>query len=304
MGPSKLRRVLGHRRFRIDLLPFFMILPALALMGVLLFYPIERGIKLSFYDVSLLDRSGGDYVGLQNYQDLMDSTRFQESLETTIYYTLGVVISSYLVGLFTALLLQQQFPLRPLFRTLMIIPWAVPEVVAVLIFIWMFDAQYGVFNYFLMQFGFIDKQLPWLVRSDLALPAVIMVTVWKQFPLATLILLAGLQTIPEEQYEAASIDGANVLQRFRHITWPGLRAVNTVLLLVLILYSFRRVTIIYTMTAGGPARATETLSVLTYLKAFKSFDLGYAATVGTALLVLLLAFTLVYFWLVSRGEER
>jgi len=282
----------------------FMIAPALALLGLLLLYPIARGIQMSFYDIQLLDpRGGGQFIGLDNYIRMLKRPDFWLSLQVTTIYALGVVSCSYIIGLGTSLILHRTFIGRAVARTLMIIPWAVPEVVAVLIFTWMFDAQYGVINFFLMKLGLIQKQLAWLVQPDLAMPAVLAVTIWKQFPVATLILLAGLQTIPEELYEAASIDGADAWQRFRYITWPGLRPVNIVLILILTLYSFRRVTIIYTMTGGGPARATETLSVQTYLQGFKYYDLGYAATVGTALLVLLLIFTLVYFWALSRGER-
>ena len=220
-----------------------------------------------------------------------------------MFYTLGVVASAYVFGLVTALLLHQRFPARGTLRTVMIVPWAVPEVVASMIFVWILDAQYGVLNYFLMQLGLIQKPLAWLVESRLALSGVIIASVWKQFPLALLVLLAGLQTIPYEQYEAAMIDGAGAGQRFRYVTLPGLRPINTVLLLIMILYSFRRVALLYTMTAGGPARSTETLAVLTYNVAFQYQKLGYASTVGTLLLLILLAFTLVYFRLVVRQEN-
>lgn len=282
-----------------------MIGPALALLGVLLLYPLARGIQMSFYDIELLAPSGSEqFIGLANYLALLQRPDFWQSVRVTLVYTLGVVVASYLIGLVTALFLHREFWGRAIFRTLMIVPWAVPEVVAVLIFVWMFDAQYGVINYFLIKLGLIAKQLAWLVQPDLALIAVLAVTIWKQFPVATVILLAGLQTIPEELYEAASIDGANAWQRFRYITMSGLRPINTVLILILVLYSFRRVTIIFAMTGGGPVRATETLAIQTYLQGFKFFQMGYAATIGTVILVILLAFTLLYFWaLARRGEE-
>jgi multiple sugar transport system permease protein len=183
---------------------------------------------------------------------------------------------------------------------LFIMPWAIPEVVAVLIFVWMLDAQYGVINYALIEASLISQPLAFLTQSSLALPAVILVTVWQQTPLAMLILLGGLKTIPAEQYEAAMVDGAGPWTRFRYVTLPGLRAVNVVLVLILILNSFRRVTVIYAMTKGGPARATETLSVLTYNTAFEYQRIGYASAVGTVLLVLLLLFSIVYFRFLNR----
>lgn len=295
---------LTQAKWKRDWLPIWLVLPALLLMAILLFFPIIRGIQLSFYEVSLLQlRTGGEFVGFDNYIKLFDDANFWNSVRVSVLYTIGVVASVYLFGLLIALLLNQSFPARGLLRTMMIIPWAVPEVVAVLIFAWILDAQYGVFNYFLLKLGVISESQPWLVQANLALPSVIMTTVWKQFPLATLMLLAGLQTVPQEQYEAAMIDGANAFQRFRFITMPGLRSVNTVLILILILYSFRRVTIIYALTGGGPARATETLSIQTYNTAFQFQKLGYASTIGTVLLVLLFIFTLIYFRVVYRNPE-
>lgn len=289
---------------RIDWLPIILILPALALIMVLLFYPIVQGIQLSFYEMRLLQlRTGGEFVGFKNYTKLLDDRNFWNSLRVTVLYSLAVVTFTYLIGLGVAVLLNRQFPARGLLRTLIIIPWAVPSVVAVLIFAWIFDAQYGVLNYFLTQIGLIPEPLGWLAIANLALPAVVIETVWKQFPLAALVLLAGLQTIPEEYYEAAKIDGAGAWQRFRFITMPGLRSVNLVLILILILYSFRNVTLIFALTAGGPARATETLSILTYNTAFQYQNLGYASTVGTVLLILLVLFTILYFRVVYTRQQ-
>lgn len=297
-------KVSKKRRLTIDWLHLGLIFPASLLMAVLLFYPISKGIQLSFFKIKLLQlRSGGEFIWFNNYLWLFQDSNFWNALRVTVFYSLGVVAGAYLLGLGIALLMNAEMPARGVLRTMMIIPWAVPEVVAVLIFSWILDAQYGVFNYFLMQVGLIKEQIPWLVKSNYAFPAVVLVTIWKQFPLASLILLAGLQTIPEEQYEAAKIDGANVWQRFRFITWPGLRSINTVLLLILILYSFRRVTLIYVMTGGGPARATETLSIQTYTTAFQYQDIGYASTIGTVLLLLLLAFTLIYFRVTNSSRE-
>jgi multiple sugar transport system permease protein len=291
-------------RRHIDWLPFLMLAPALVLLGVLLLYPILRGVQMSFYDIDLLGQIGSEkFVGLDNYMTLLQSPDFWSSLRVTGIYTLGVTASSYIIGLITGLLLHRRYPGRAILRTLMVIPWAVPEVVAVLIFTWMFDAQYGSINFFLIKLGVITKPLAWLIQPSLALVVVCAVTIWKQFPVASVMLLAGLQSISEDLYEAASIDGANAWNRFRYITWPGLRPVNLVLILVLVLYSFRRVTIIYTMTAGGPVKATETLAIQSYLQGFKFFHMGYAATIGTVILAILLVFTIVYFSVLSRREE-
>ena len=272
-------------------------------MMALLAYPIVRGIVLSFFNTRLLGYERGRFIGAGNYAALMADPYFWNSTKVTIYYGVASMVCTYGLGLGFALLLNRRMPGRAVLRTIFIMPWAIPDVVAVLIFVWMLDAQYGVINYGLVEAGVLRAPAAWLSSADLALPAVVMVTCWQQFPLAMLILLAGLQTIPREQYEAAMTDGAGAWGKFRYVTMPGLRPVNVILVLLLILNSFRRVTTIFAMTGGGPARATETLSILTYNTAFQYQRLGYAAAVGTALLVILLCFSLVYFRLLWRGRD-
>jgi multiple sugar transport system permease protein len=289
-------------RRRFDWMPIQLVAPAGILMAILLLYPIGQAIVLGFFNTRLLRYDQGAYVGFDNYARLLGDPAFWNALKVTLLYSLGTVVSTYLAGLGSALLLNRRFPARGLIRTLFILPWAIPEVVAVLIFVWMLDAQYGVLNYFLVEVGFIDAPLAWLSDAGLALPALILVTTWQQFPLAMLIILAGLQMIPRELYEAAKVDGAGAWSRFRFVTMPGLRTVNVILVLILILSAFRRVTVIYAMTAGGPARSTETLSILTYNVAFQYQRIGYAAAIGTVLLLILLAFSIVYLTLLRRRD--
>lgn len=286
-----------------DWVPLWLMAPAALLMAGLLLYPIARGIVLSFFNTRLLRFDQGRFIGLGNYEDLIVDPDFWNSVQVTFTYAAATVACTYAVGLGLALLLDHKMPARGLLRTLFILPWAIPEVVVVLIFVWMLDAQYGVINYVLVELSLLDQPAAWLSNSRLAFVAVVMVTTWQQFPLAMLILLAGLQTIPTEQYEAAKVDGASAWAQFRYVTMPGLRAVNVVLILLLVLNSFRRVTILYTMTGGGPARATETLSVLTYTAAFQYQKIGYASAVGTVLLLLLLGFSICYFRLTRSGED-
>lgn len=297
-------RTSRFRRSRVEWMPVWMLAPAGAITSILLLYPIIRGILLSFFNTRLLTFSKGRYIGLLNYQNLFSDPYFWNSIRVTVLYGVGSMVCTYLVALGVALLMNRPLPGRGVLRMMFIMPWAIPEVVAVLIFVWMLDAQYGVINYGLVQAHIISQPLAWLSNANLTMPALILVTSWQQFPLAMLILLAGLQTIPEEQYEAAKVDGAGPLMRFVHVTLPGLRSVNIILILILILNSFRRVTMIYAMTGGGPARATETLSILTYNTAFQYQQIGYAAAVGVALLLILLCFSLVYFYVLGRdGAE-
>lgn len=288
---------------RINWLPIWLLGPVAVLLAVILIWPIVQGVALSFFNTRILNYSAGKFIGLANFNALFQDEYFWNSLKVTAIYGAASVICTYVLGLGFALLLNRDFKGRGFIRTIFILPWAIPEVVAVLIFAWMLDPQFGVGNYLLVLIGVIEQPQAWLSQSHLALPALVVLTAWQQFPLAMLILLAGLQTIPEEQYEAAKMDGAGALTRFIHVTLPGLRSVNVILILLLILNSFRRVTMIYAMTRGGPARSTETLSVLTYNTAFEYQRVGYAAAVGTVLLLILLAFSLVYFWSIMRSKQ-
>jgi multiple sugar transport system permease protein len=294
--------LITSRPKKIDWLPIGLLLPVGVILTLILIWPILQGISLSFYNTRILTYSEGRFIGLANYEVLFDDEYFWNALKVTTVYGVASMTCTYLLGLGFALLLNREFAGRGLIRTIFILPWAIPEVVAVLIFAWMLDPQFGVLNHLFIQAGFIDKPLAWLTQSHLAMPALVMLTAWQQFPLAMLILLAGLQTIPREHYEAAMLDGAGPIARFFHVTLPGLRAVNVILILLLILNSFRRVTMIYAMTKGGPARSTETLSILTYNTAFEYQKIGYAASVGTTLLAILLVFSLIYFRAIMKNR--
>ena len=278
---------------RINWLPLWLLGPVAILLAMILIWPIMQGVALSFFNTRILNYTAGKFIGLANFNALFQDEYFWNSLRVTAIYGAASVICTYALGLGFALLMNRDFKGRGFIRTIFILPWAIPEVVAVLVFAWMLDPQFGVGNYLLVMVGVIDAPQAWLSQSHLALPALVVLTAWQQFPLAMLILLAGLQTIPEEQHEAAKMDGAGPITRFIHVTLPGLRSVNVILILLLILYA---------MTRGGPARSTETLSVLTYNTAFEYQRVGYAAAVGTVLLLILLAFSLVYFWVILRSK--
>jgi len=273
-----------------------LILPAAIVMGAVVIYPILTTMWLSLTDAPLISLSPPSFAGLSNYADWLSNPELWRSLWITLVYTFGVTVGSYSIGLVTALLLNLEFPGRAILRGLVLLPWAIPEVAAVMTWNWMLDYQFGVVN------SLLGSQIGWVTDSAMAPWTVTMVTIWKQFPLATVVLLAGLQAIPRELYEAANVDGASKLQQFMYVTLPGLRPVNSVLVMMLILYTFKRISIIYLLTGGGPARATEILPVTTYLEAFKYFRLGSASAVGILALLFTLAITLVYSRLFMREE--
>ncbi|MGQ0569042.1 MAG: carbohydrate ABC transporter permease [Armatimonadota bacterium] len=283
-------------------LAFALTAPAAILISVVLFYPILHGVWMSLYDIPLLGPPPR-FVGLSNFATLLMRDDFQHAFRVTLAYTTGTVAAAFGIGFLVAILLNAAIFARPIARTLLLLPWAIPEVVAVLVFAWMLDYQFGVLNYVLSLTGYFPPKIGWLTSLDLALYAVIALTAWKDYPLAAVMILAGLQGIPQDLYEAAQVDGATPFQEFRHITLPGLRPISAVVFLLLTLYSFKRVALIYIMTGGGPSRATETLSVLTYLEGFKFFRMGSAAAIGVAMLTVTLVFTLFYYrFTMARAE--
>jgi len=179
-----------------------------------------------------------------------------------------------------------------------------PEVVTAFVWTWMFDYQFGILNHALQAIGIIREPIGWLTTTTWAMPSMCLVGTWKQFPIAFIMLLAGLQSIPKELYEAATMDGANALQSFRHVTLPGLRSVLGVLALLLTLWSFRSFTHFYLMTGGGPSRSTETAVVLVYLQAFKYYDFGVASALGIIVLLILCLFSIVYMKTVYGTQNR
>ena len=212
------------------------------------------------------------------------------------------VAARYVLGLIAALLLNEDFKGRGLFRVLIIIPWAIPVVVACLVWILMFDYQYGIINHILETIGFLSSPIAYLGDVRAALPAAMVVNIWKGFPWVAIMLLAGLQTIPVGLYEAAVLDGASAWKKFRHVTLPMLRPVSAVVFLLLVVWTVKDFAILYVLTGGGPANSTELLTVYVYKSAFKFFRMGEAAAGGVVLLLISLFFTIIYLK-VSRGDE-
>jgi multiple sugar transport system permease protein len=276
-------------------LPYLLTLPVGVAAAVLILAPLGLGLWGSFTDAQTLnpDALTGDLT-VENYAELLGDARFWDSVWATLVYSVGSVVGSLVLGLVTAVVLNRSFRGRGVARTLILLPWAVPNVVAVLIWVWMYNPQYGVADYLLTRLPFVDDGPAWLSSPTYAMIAVIIVTVWKSYPFSTLMFLAGLQGIRQDLYEAAAIDGANGWQRFRDITMPGLRSVASVVVVLVTIWSFGEFTFIFLMTEGGPARATETLVISMYQQAFRFFDASYAFAVGAVLLVISIGVAAVY----------
>ena len=293
------------RRRRIDLLPYLLVLPLALYLGAILLVPIGRGIFNSFFSIDFMAPEQGKFVGFANYERMVQDPGFWHSVVTTLIYTVLVVIFVLFIAMCMALLVNRPFKGRTLARGLITLPWAFPEVAAVLLWLWIFNQQYGVLGLVARSLHLAGASTPWLTDPNWAMFSLILMTVWKIFPFYTLVLLTALQTVQQELYESAKIDGANPVQSFFHITLPGIMPVFSILTLLVTIWSLQRFTTIWLLTSGGPANATETIVIKVYNAAFRFQDLGYGSTLGVAGLVLSLAVASLYFITERRfGTEK
>ncbi|HXX38349.1 MAG TPA: sugar ABC transporter permease [bacterium] len=284
---------------------FAMMAPTVLWTLLVLVYPVGVTLRNSLYNVGAGFDPHPPFVGLGNYAELVEDPIFWHSVRVTVLFTLGNLLGSFGLGLVTALLLHERFRGRAVARAVLLLPWAMPQVAAVVVWRWLLQVQYGALNYVLWRLHVVaTPSIQWLIRPSLGLYAVLAATVWWQYPIATTFLQAGIQSVPVDLYEAAGIDGANGWQRFRHITWPGLRHVRNILLLMLLFWSLGQVIIIWTMTAGGPARATQTLAILVYQRAFSDFQFGSAAALATIVLAIALSIGVLYYRLTLRTAQE
>lgn len=275
--------------------PYALALPLAVYLAVVLLYPIAQSIATSFTSTQLLSSAPPVWVGFANYERMLRDQGFWRAIGVTCAYTLLVVGCTLVVATGMALLMHQRFRGRSLARAAITLPYAFPEVAAALLFTWMFSQQFGVMNVFARWLLPIEDNLPWLTDPNLAMASVIGVTLWKIFPFYSLVVLTALQTVEVDLYEAARIDGAGALSAFRHVTLPGIGPTLGITTLLVTIFSFRRFTLIYLLTGGGPANSTQTLVIRVYDAAFRFFDLSFGAALGVAGLLLTLVITALYF---------
>jgi multiple sugar transport system permease protein len=299
MEQARLRR----QRLARQISPYIFIFPSIALMAAVILAPLVRGIVMSFNDVNIIKQGEMHFIGLQNYANMISDPVFHIALRNTAIWTIGVVFFQYMIGLGVALLLNEPIPFRGFFRGLVLVPWVVPSVVAALDWRWIYVPDYGILNYILRTLGLISDPLQWLADRHTAMIAVIIVGVWKSVPFMAVVLLAGLQSIPKELYDAAEVDGASIIQRFMYITMPNLRYLSAIVTMLAIIWTFNDFDIVYVMTKGGPSNATHLLSTYAYLSAFTYSDLGYAAAISVFMLLILLIFAIIYSQILTKGSE-
>jgi multiple sugar transport system permease protein len=270
---------------------YTLLMPAVAAVFALIAYPMYLVFAISFREGKSLNFLALDRrpLGFGNYDYVLGDAATWHSVYVSLVYTFGTIVPAFFIGLLTALLLNRVFPFRRWLRSLILLPWAVPGVMVSIIFLWLFDAQFGVVNYLLRSMGLITADIAWYTTESTALFAVIVPTLWKSYPFFTLTLLAAMQSIPGFLYEAARVDGATAWQRFVHVTWPGIRSPATLALVLNGLWVFREFDLIFASTGGGPAKATETLGIRAYNEAFSYFYMGRASVIGVLMLAIALA---------------
>ena len=279
------------------------LLPAALCMLATVVVPIGMAMKMSLYNDVLYKPQEYRFIGLGNYVRLAQDPVFWLTLWNSFVWVFGSVVLQFVAGFAAALLLHQAFRGRALVRMLALLPWIIPGVVVGLIWEWLYQPNYGVINDLLIRAGWLHDRIAWLSSPDLAMAAVVFTNVWRGIPFFAIMLLAGLQAIPGELYEAAHVDGAGVLARFRHITLPLLRPIIVVATATRIIWTFNYADLIFVMTSGGPANATQITSTYTLLQAYANLDFGYAAALSVVLLLVMLAFTAAYLRL-TRGVEE
>ncbi len=301
----RVRRRLRHAPVDLETrekwLGFFIFLPVILLFSIFFAYPLFYGITLSFYKLNTLTLTG-PFIGLGNFRNFLTSADVRNALGNSLYWTLASLMLNLALGLAVALALNERFPGRNLARGLALSSYLIPLVVSAAIWQWMFNAQYGIVNYTLARFWGVAP-VAWLSDPRTAMLAAIVLNVWRTFPFVVIVLLPRLQTIPEELYSAAKVDGASAWDRFLDVTLPHLRSLFVVVILLRFIFDFNDFTTLALLTGGGPIHATETLPLLVYRQMFGLADTGAAAAVAVLMLLFLLILSVVYLQLAGRLEK-
>lgn len=287
---------LGDRTFGVLIL-----LPGLALLIAVVVYPLGAALVSAFFEQSLLF-PGRSFVGLDNIISVLQG-EFPRLARQTMVFTLGTTFIPFVIAFSLALALNTRIRGVRFMRGMFLIPWLVPGVVVSFLWMWIFNANYGVLNAILTATGLASGPQAWLAQPDTAMIAVIVAKTWQSFPWMMVMLLAGLQTVPRELHEAAEMDGASQIRRFRHVTVPHLRGIIGIVLLLEFIWNFQHFDIIYVMTGGGPAGTTQTFATAVYDTAFKGYDLGRAGAIGLLWMVLLSVLVVLYVKFSETEEE-
>ncbi|WP_159798340.1 carbohydrate ABC transporter permease [Puerhibacterium puerhi] len=280
--------------------------PAIVYVLVFFGYPVVKNLTMGFQEYTTRTFYTGEapWVGFANYAEVFRSSIFGTTVVNTVLFTVGSIVGQFVLGLLLALYFKRRFPLSNMMRSLLLLPWLLPVIAGTSVWKWMLDQDSGVLNQVLRGLHLVSDPVPWLTSPDVALLGVVIVNVWLGIPFNSALLYSGLQDIPDELYEAGALDGATGWKAFWHITWPNLRGVVNVVLVLGVIYTLKVLDIILGLTGGGPANATQTLATDSYRRSFTEFSFGTGAAVSNVLIVVSLVFAVVYLRVNRRAVDE
>jgi multiple sugar transport system permease protein len=282
--------------------PYLSILPAFLVIALFTIYPILYAVRISFYQYLLTRPKSHPFIGLKNFQEVINSYYFQNSLTITAIYTIAAVIGVIIFGLGVALLLNSKIRLANFLKIFILLPWAIPAVVGGLLWKWILNSDFGILNGILYSLGIIKDYIPFLANPTLAKISIILAHIWKEGPLVSIFFLSGLQLIPNELYEAARIDGGGGWRIFRLITLPLLKPIFLVVVVYETMTAILTFDVIYVLTGGGPGDSTALISWFAYAEIFKSLNLGHG--IALAIIIALITLVLIILYLrVLKSED-
>lgn len=290
-----------HRRDR--WMAYAFVAPAVVLVGVLMYWPMIGTVLESLYTTSFISPVP-KFAGLDSYRKLFADPTFWAVVRNSLVWTIGVVLLQNVIGFLTALALDRNVPGQGLMRSLILLPWVLPGVVAAILWRFMYDPQLGLVNSFVVGWGLVDHGIEWLGDVDLAMPAAILAAVWKGFPFSTVVFLAALQSVDREQVEAATIDGAGPVRRLFDVVIPAVKHVIVINLLLTTILTFNYFDMIWVLTRGGPLDATAIFPTKIYELGFGQFRFGDAGSYGTISVLVLVLFVIIWFFLQRRSAKE
>jgi multiple sugar transport system permease protein len=277
---------------------YLFILPALMVLGMLIAYPVAYTGLLSVTD------NAGNFVGLENFRRVLAARATPIAFWNTLWWVLGSIIFQVLFGVMAAILLNQNFKGRAIVRSVTLVPWVVPGIVAATTWAWMLHTEFGIINYMLTAPGLIDKPIGWLTNGNTVMPVMIAINIWKMFPFVAIMVLAGLQSIPNDLYEAARIDGATFWEEVWYVMLPQVRSVIVAITLLLVIWALNHITIIYAITRGGPANKTLITPIQIFRTAFDGMQFGQAAALSVMFFGVAIVIVFIYIRTLASNPEE
>jgi multiple sugar transport system permease protein len=285
------------------LFSFLMLLPAMVCIFAICIYPVFSGIFMSFTNASLMRPGIAKFIGLNNFIKVFGDSEFGQDLGFTLVYAFSTVVLSYVLGLICALLMNRKIKFRGALRAMFLTPWVVPVVVGETAWTWILNDQCGLINLMLERWGIISKPILFLSNANTAKMTVILFATWKAFPFMAVVLLSSLQSIPEDIYEACEIDGAGRWRTFINITLPLIRKESLLVILLQSMWMINNFDNIFLLTKGGPALATEVMSIYSYNTAFYRSSMGYASAISVMMMLFMIVLSTVYFAINKHNSE-